>query len=243
MRRAVCRSYREACNEEPLFIRATSAASPPSCTISWGPMPGAGGPSAATVTWTATDGVGNSASTSATFQVVDTTPPVVTLATATNVLWSPNHEMVNVGLTATVTDGCDGSGAAASLQIEVYADEVELPDTGDGSGNHSKDVKNIAPGTLRLRSERRGTSDGRVYLIVGKATDAAGNVGFGFGTVVVPTSQNNSALAIVEAQASTALASVTAEGSTATTIPAVVASLLAQGWHKLGLAREAGPYQ
>jgi hypothetical protein len=54
------------------------------------------------------------------------------------------------------------------------------------SGNFSPDAKNIAPGTLRLRSERSGSGDGRVYLIVITATDASNNVSHVCLTVVVP---------------------------------------------------------
>ena len=39
----------------------------------------------------------------------------------------------------------------------------------------SPDAKDIAVGTLRLRAERKGNGDGRVYLIVVKATDSSGN--------------------------------------------------------------------
>jgi hypothetical protein len=43
------------------------------------------------------------------------------------------------------------------------------------------DARDIAPGTLRLRAERKGNGDGRVYLIVASATDGSGN---GRGTAV-----------------------------------------------------------
>ena len=48
--------------------------------------------------------------------------------------------------------------------------------------------------------------DGRVYLIVVKATDAAGNVSYSVETVVVPPSRSAGDLAIVNAQASAARA-------------------------------------
>ena len=57
-----------------------------------------------------------------------------------------------------------------------------------GDGRHSPDAKNLAADTLRLRAERKGDGDGRVYLIVVTATDESGNTAFSCTTVVVPKS-------------------------------------------------------
>jgi hypothetical protein len=86
----------------------------------------------------------------------------------------------------------------------VFGDEDDETPTGDG--NHSPDAKNLNIGTLRLRSERKGDADGRVYLIVVKVTDAAGNVSFRCATVVVTHSQSKSSIASVNAQAAAARA-------------------------------------
>ena len=80
----------------------------------------------------------------------------------------------------------------------VFADEDDEEPTGDG--NHSPDAKDDGK-TLRLRSERIGNSNGRVYLIVVIATDESGNVGFDCCTVVVPKSKSKKALADVDDQA------------------------------------------
>src|SRR5262245_34535661 len=95
-----------------------------------------------------------------------------------------NHNLVNVGLAATTTDGpCP----APSMAVQVFGDEDDQTPTG-AKQNFSPDAKNIAVGTLRLRAERVGNLDGRVYLIVVSATDQAGGTGFATATVVVPKS-------------------------------------------------------
>jgi hypothetical protein len=118
--------------------------------------------------------------------------------------------LVNVGLSASVKDVCDLNPIAKVL---VFGNEDDEEATGDG--NFSPDAKNIALSTLRLRSERKGDGGGRVYLVVVKATDASGNVGFDCGTVVVTHDQSASSIASVNAQAAAANAFCLANKGTA----------------------------
>src|SRR5262249_20829696 len=113
------------------------------------------------VTLTITDSKGASSACAAKVTVVDTTAPTVSCSVANAVFWSPNHDLINVGLSARAGDNCI---ASPTVSVRVYADEEDEEPTGDG--NHSPDAKNIASGTLRLRAERKGDGDGRVYLIV-----------------------------------------------------------------------------
>jgi CSLREA domain-containing protein len=132
----------------------------------------------------------------------DTTPPTVSCSVAQGVLptlWPPNHDLVNVGLSVSAADQCD---ANLTITVMVFGDEDDEEPTGDGT--HSPDAKDIAPGTLRVRSERKADADGRVYLIVVKATDDAGNVGLACCTVVVPKSQSQADQNAVNAQAASA---------------------------------------
>jgi hypothetical protein len=108
---------------------------------------------------------------------------------------------VNVGLSGTATDNC---GFTSALQVSVYSDEDDVEST-VGNSDFSPDAKNIAIGTLRLRSERSKNGDGRVYLIVVKSADSAGNTGFAATTVVVPKSPSPSDVSSVNAQAAAAL--------------------------------------
>jgi hypothetical protein len=110
-----------------------------------------------------------------------------------------SHNLINVGLSGgTFTDNCPG----ASRQVMVFGDEDDQTNTGDGV--NSPDAKDIDIGTLRLRAERVDSLDGRVYLIVVKATDASGNVSFRVATVVVPKGQSVASINSVNAQATTA---------------------------------------
>jgi len=110
-------------------------------------------------------------STSFTVTVNDTEAPAVTpISVAISTLGPPNHDMINVGLSGgSFTDNCPG----ATREILVFGNEDDETNTGDG--NFSPDANNLDIGTLRLRAERIGGGNGRVYLIVVKVTDAAGN--------------------------------------------------------------------
>ena len=96
-------------------------------------------------------------------------------------LWPPNHNLVDVGL---VVDGAPS--------IQVYSDE---DDVWPASARFSPDAR-LDCLDLRLRSERGGSGDGRVYLIV------AGDCAI---TVVVPHDLSAASVASVQAQADAAL--------------------------------------
>jgi len=201
---------------------------------------GPGATETITRTWTATDDCGHSSTCNQVIEVVDTTAPVVTCSTGTTVLWSPNHDLVPVGLVTTVDDGCDDLTAEGSLTVQVWSDETEIPDTGDGTGRHAPDAKDIDTG-LRLRNERRGNEQGRVYLIIGRAEDGSGNVGFGTCTVVVPHDQSAEGEDIVAAEA--AAAEATVANTPGSTVAEKIAPLVAQSWTQHGISGQLGPKQ
>jgi len=132
--------------------------------------------------------------------VNDTQRPIVTCDVATTTLWPPNHDLINVGLSASATDNCPGT----VISVAVFGDEDDETPTGDGT--FSPDAKDIGVGTLRLRSERKGDGDGRVYLIIVTATDASGNVSRCCRTVTVTHDQSKASVASVAAQAAAAKA-------------------------------------
>jgi uncharacterized repeat protein (TIGR01451 family) len=112
---------------------------------------------------------------------VDNPVPVITASVEKAMLKQNNHKLRNVGLVASADDGpCP----APEVVVTVYSDEDDV--SPGANGRFSPDAKDIAPETLRLRAERIGKQDGRVYLIVITATDEAGGVGFATLTVTVP---------------------------------------------------------
>lgn len=139
-----------------------------------------------TVTFTAKDDSGNSATGSMTVHVVDTTPPVVGFTLTPNVLWPPNHKMVTIRAAVTATDICDAAPAVRLLSIT--SDEPDdAPGLGDGATVQDIQAA-IGTGTrtFKLRAERAGELDGRVYTVTYTATDASGNTGTATTTVRVP---------------------------------------------------------
>lgn len=141
----------------------------------------------------------------------DNIAPVVTSALSLTTLGPPfDHVLVNVGLTASATDGCDGS---RQVTVQVFGNEDDETVTGN-DGTFSPDARDIAPNTLRLRRERVGSSNGRVYLIVTRATDTSGNTAFSCLTVTVPLDTKPSSINSVNAQAATAKAFCEANNGT-----------------------------
>ncbi len=115
--------------------------------------------------------------------VVDREAPVISNAAPTpTTLWSPNHGMRNVTIAYDVAENCpDGS-----CVLSVTSDE---PVDGLGDGDTAPDWEILDTHRVRLRSERSGTGDGRVYTVSIDCTDAAGNSSTKSVEVHVPFSQ------------------------------------------------------
>jgi hypothetical protein len=120
------------------------------------------------------------------------TPPVITGNTFE--LWAPNHKYVTFPLSqlASVTDDCD---AAPTLDIvSVTSDEPEDA-IGNGDGNTLDDIVFVDCETIKLRAERAGGLNGRVYTINLVSTDAYGHTIYGAAYVTVPHDYPNPAVA------------------------------------------------
>ena len=142
---------------------------------------------------------GNNSATATT--TVSNPAPNLTTDVAISSLGPPfNHVLINVGLSASTSDNCGTS----NLLVNVFGDEDDAAPT--NGAIFSPDATDIAPGTLKLRRERAETENGRVYLIVVKATDSGGGTSFSCETVVVPKSNSPASHADVAAQAAAAKA-------------------------------------
>jgi hypothetical protein len=126
----------------------------------------------------------------------DATAPILTSSVALTSLSQTNSDLINVGLAATANE-------PATFDVQVFGDEDDqTPTLTTPLVVHSPDAKDIAVGTLRLRAERVETQDGRVYLVIVKATDTNGNSSSACHTVVVPKKKKGD----VDAQAAAAKA-------------------------------------
>jgi hypothetical protein len=114
------------------------------------------------------------------------------------VLPQNDHNLTNFGLTVSAKDVCS---ASPTVSIQVFGNEDDQTGTDKQGTVFSPDAKDIAPGTLRLRAERSDSGQGRVYLIVVKATDASGNFSLTASTVVVPRSTSTTSIATVNQMA------------------------------------------
>jgi hypothetical protein len=134
------------------------------------------------VTCTATDGAGLTSQCTLTVTVNDAEPPVISSVSASpNVLWPPNHKMVDVTITAVATDNCD-----ASPTCEVTAVTSDEPVTGRGYGNTTPDWIINGGQSVSLRAERAGFGDGRTYTVTDTCTDGSGNGSSAVVDVTVP---------------------------------------------------------
>ena len=153
-----------------------------------GPCNGSGG--VTTVTWTATDADGNQAQCSATVTVVDTTPPEIEVTVDPQVLWPPNHKMVDVNYTVTISDVCDANPVWEMVSLTSNEPEDDL-----GDGSTEPDIMGADVGTadtsVSLRAERAGLLTGRTYQATFMATDCNGNSSFTMANVYVPHSKSD----------------------------------------------------
>lgn len=84
--------------------------------------------------------------------------PVISGASATpEVLWPPNHGIVDVTIDYTVTDSCPNT-----CVLTVSSNE---PLNGTGDGNTSSDWQVIDAHHVLLRAERAGKGGGRIYTV------------------------------------------------------------------------------
>lgn len=138
-----------------------------------------------TVKFRTQDNDGNPDSCTAKVTVVDTTPPVITVDMNRNVLWPPNHKLIECCASVTVTDVCDPNPT-----FVLYSVTSSEPDNDKGDGNTVNDIQDAALNTAdlcySLRSERQGGGDGRRYTIIYKASDNSGNVAYDTTCVCVP---------------------------------------------------------
>ncbi|EGV16258.1 von Willebrand factor type A [Thiocapsa marina 5811] len=134
-----------------------------------------------TLTYYAVDYFGNQEEPHTVAVKIDKTAPVVTASLSPDILWPPNHKMVQVQATVTASDTCDPSPAVSP--VSVTSNE---PDSGTGYGDTPNDIVILNDTTFKLRAERSGAGSGRIYTIMYEVADAAGNTSQASAKVTVP---------------------------------------------------------
>ena len=108
----------------------------------------------------------------------DLTPPQVTVIVHGGTIWPPNGQMVPVTFTGTVTD--DGPLGVVTFEIQDEYGRTQP------SGNVTLMDGHFTI-TVLLEASRLGTDrDGRLYVLIVRAADEAGNRGIGTATATVP---------------------------------------------------------
>ena len=150
---------------------ATATDNCPGVLVTYSPASGTVFPvGTSAVTATATDAAGNTSTCSFTVTVIDNEPPVIADLEATpDHLWPPNHKMKDVTVGYTATDNCS---IIESCVITVSSNE---PVNGTGDGDTAPDWEVIDDHHVKLRAERSGNGNGRIYTIKVTCTDQYGN--------------------------------------------------------------------
>ena len=119
------------------------------------------------------------------FRVCPESKPVCINVTANpSILWPPNHEMVPISITNSLSDDCNPD--TACRVIEVWSNESV---NGLGDGDMAPDWEITDNLTINLRAERAGNGTGRVYTLTILCEDSAGNSATKDVTVTVPHNQ------------------------------------------------------
>jgi hypothetical protein len=113
----------------------------------------------------------------------DDAAPTLCVSVQPNVLWPPNHQMVEVKPCIEVTDDEDCNPVVTLVSITSSE-----PDNGLGDGDTANDIQ-IINGRIYLRAERSGSGNGRVYTLTYSTRDSAGNVTYATTQVSVPKSK------------------------------------------------------
>ena len=97
-------------------------------------------------------------------------PDCASVSTDQTTLWPPNHTFRDVA----ALGGTDPEGEPVALAIASVTQDEPLDDTGDASTAPDADRDGLPANQVRLRAERSGNGDGRVYRVEVVATDPAG---------------------------------------------------------------------
>jgi hypothetical protein len=131
--------------------------------------------------WKGTDDNGNYTECVQTINVIDTTPPEISVSVNPDTLWPPNHKMITITPTIIVADNCDSDPSVILESITSNEGDDII-----GDGHTTGDIHLNNDGSFSLRAERSGKNTGRIYTIVYSASDSCGNSSTDSAIVLVP---------------------------------------------------------
>lgn len=118
--------------------------------------------------------------------LVTNQPPECGNASANpEILWPPNHKMVDISILGVIDPDAD------PVTLAVESIQQDEPTNGLGDGDMSPDGYGIGSPVASVRAERAGNGNGRVYHIGFSADDGNGGTCAGTVTVGVPKSQGS----------------------------------------------------
>jgi len=128
----------------------------------------------------------------ATVHVADVRPPTIVVKDEPLRIWPPNHKYRTVEPHMLLEAAHDACGNAIDLSnvvvVEVRSDE---PEDHNGDGRTIDDIMVMCPNTVKLRAERMGGGDGRVYTIVYRIAGDNGVTAEAEAHVLVPHDQSD----------------------------------------------------
>lgn len=153
------------------------------------------------VTLQVTDPLGGSSACEVTVSITLPAPPVIACEVDPQIMWPPNHKMREVTIVANASSDVAALPTDLVISCLVSSDEPDSARPGDRGGDVNGEDGHTAPvsvdleydadegayvGTLRLRSEREGSGDGRIYSLATTAEDIFGQTGSDDCIVFVP---------------------------------------------------------
>ncbi len=133
------------------------------------------------ITLVVNDGIDESEPNDVVITVVDTTPPEFEFSVMPTMLWPPDHKMVEITPSWTVSDDCVSTPDVSLVSIVANEGDDTI-----GDGHTSNDIQIGEDGSIYLRSERTGTGNDRIYTITYQAVDDCGNVTIRSAIVSIP---------------------------------------------------------
>ncbi|MED0993403.1 glycine rich domain-containing protein [Bacillus nitratireducens] len=141
-----------------------------------------------TLTYWSVDNAGNTEQFNTKTIKLDKTAPVLNISLDKTTIWPPNHKMVPITATINVSDGTGTSGINSVVLTSITSNET-LQSDDIQNANYNKPISGSTD-SFKLRADRLGSGNGRIYTVTYTAKDNTGNVTTKTATVTVPHDQS-----------------------------------------------------